>query len=351
MNDPALPMGTRPEAEPVFDRDEPAFELDDPEYDMGDMALPAGEPDQQTPPLSGSAFSPLDRVGAQDFDPGLLPNQETAAIIDSASKDRRLVAGPDQRAAGWHRCGGPVLYQAPTPNLLIVESTSPREDRWRSWAQLAQSCDPGTKVIVIGHLNDVILYRELMREGVSEYIVAPISQLQIIESVSNLYNDPEAAPVGRVITFVGARGGSGSSTIAHNVGWAVSEHQDESVVVDLDLPFGTAGLNFNQDPPQGIAEALSSPERMDEVLLETAVDQMHRAPEPVSQLRAPLTAIMISTPKRWIRSSKWCATTCRRWSSMSACLDALGQERCCSAPMKSSLRRFPNSPVCAMPRT
>ena len=40
------------------------------------------------------------------------------------------------------------------------------------------------------------------------------------------------------------------------------------VIADLDLAFGTTGLDFNQDPVQGIAEALQSPERLDEVLLD-----------------------------------------------------------------------------------
>jgi len=276
MNDPALPMGTPilDEQETVFDRDDPAFELDDPEYVMGDMALPAGESDQQTP-LSGSAFSSavigsVPRISIQAF----CETEETASIVDTASTDRRLSRAQTSVQLGGIIAAANYYTNAPSPNLLIVESTSDRDNLLAELGELAQSCDPGTKVIVIGHLNDVILYRELMREGVSEYIVAPISQLQIIESISNLYNDPETAPVGRVICFVGARGGAGSSTIAHNVGWAIAEHQKENtVVVDLDLPFGTAGLNFNQDPPQGIAEALSSPERMDEVLLERLLTQ------------------------------------------------------------------------------
>src|SRR4029450_11154529 len=40
------------------------------------------------------------------------------------------------------------------------------------------------------------------------------------------------------------------------------------IIADLDLAFGTTGLDFNQDPVQGIAEALQSPERLDEVLLD-----------------------------------------------------------------------------------
>jgi pilus assembly protein CpaE len=90
-----------------------------------------------------------------------------------------------------------------------------------------------------------------------------------MESLSNLYNDPQSDPVGHAYAFVGAKGGVGSSTICHNVAWTISEMMKQSVVIaDLDLPFGTAGLDFNQDPMQGIADAIATPERLDEVLLD-----------------------------------------------------------------------------------
>jgi pilus assembly protein CpaE len=90
-----------------------------------------------------------------------------------------------------------------------------------------------------------------------------------MESLSNLYNNPSTDPVGQVLAFIGAKGGVGSSTICHNVSWKLSEILKTNVVIaDLDLAFGTAGLDFNQDPVQGIAEALQSPERLDEVLLD-----------------------------------------------------------------------------------
>jgi len=90
-----------------------------------------------------------------------------------------------------------------------------------------------------------------------------------MESLSNLYNSPVSDPVGHVFAFVGAKGGVGSSTICHNTAWTLSEALKTNVIIaDLDLAFGTTGLDFNQDPVQGIAEALQSPERLDEVLLD-----------------------------------------------------------------------------------
>jgi pilus assembly protein CpaE len=196
-------------------------------------------------------------------------NDATLRSMQQVAADRRMA-----RAHVTVQTGGIIgAFQAYSgalsPNLLIVESHSHREAMLTELGQLAQVCDPTTKVIVVGHVNDVILYRELMRQGVSEYFVAPINLLQMIQVISNLYHDPKSKPIGRVMAFVGAKGGVGSSTIAHNIGWLISRGNDvETVITDLDLAFGTAGLNFNQEGGMGIADALSSPERVDATLLD-----------------------------------------------------------------------------------
>jgi pilus assembly protein CpaE len=153
--------------------------------------------------------------------------------------------------------------------------------------RLAGVCDVGTKVIAIGHVNDVLLYRDLMRRGISEYVVAPASVRQIIESISGVYADPQTGPVGQVIAFIGAKGGSGSSTVCHNAAYAVAAALKSDVVIaDFDLPFGTVGLDFNQDPLQGIADALATPERLDEVMLDRLLS---RYSDHLSLFTAPST--------------------------------------------------------------
>jgi pilus assembly protein CpaE len=108
-----------------------------------------------------------------------------------------------------------------------------------------------------------------LKRGVAEYLVAPTNPIELMESISNLYNNPETDPVGQVFAFIGAKGGVGSSTICHNVAWTMSEALETDVTIaDMDLAFGTTGLDFNQDPVQGIVEALSAPERLDDQLLD-----------------------------------------------------------------------------------
>jgi pilus assembly protein CpaE len=202
-------------------------------------------------------------------------SQQTAEVMQSAAVDRRMSRAHVTIQLGGIKAAVQVYQTQVTPNVLIVESRGSRDAILSELGQLANVCQPNTKVIVVGHLNDVILYRELMRQGVSEYLVAPLHQLQIIETISSLYADPKAAPVGRVISFVGAKGGVGSSTLAHNFAWIMSKRlATDTVITDLDLAFGTSGLNFNQDASNGIIDALGQPDRLDATLIDRLLTKL-----------------------------------------------------------------------------
>ena len=225
---------------------------------------------------------PIPRISIQAF----CEEQATADVMQAASEDRRLAKAHVSVHMGGADAAVKHYQESPTPNLIIIESHLERDALIGQLERLAESCDAGTKVVVIGHANDVITYRELLKRGVSEYLVGPVTPLQLMEGLSNLYSSPDAEPVGTMIAFIGAKGGVGSSTICHNVAWSMSEHLKQSVcIADLDLAFGTAGLDFNQDPPQGIADALSSPERLDQTLLDRLLT---RCSERLSLFSAPV---------------------------------------------------------------
>ncbi len=194
---------------------------------------------------------------------------DTGAALQRAAADRRLSkAHLEVQLGGLHAAAEFYTGQV-TPNLLIVETKLQGKAAVEEVDRLAEVCDPATKVIVVGRVNDVELYRELIHRGVSEYLVAPLNPLHLIEVISGLYLDPDAAPIGRILAFAGARGGVGSSTLAHNVAWCIAERLHiNTTIVDLDLPFGTAGLDFNEEPAQGVFDALTAPERLDDVLLD-----------------------------------------------------------------------------------
>jgi len=175
---------------------------------------------------------------------------------------------------------------APTPNVIVLETDS-NDGILPALDQLAAVCDAGTRVVVIGRVNDIALYRELVRRGVSDYLIAPFQPIDIVRAICGLFSTSEAKAVGRIIAVVGAKGGVGASTIAHNVAWSAARDLAlDSMVADLDLAFGTAGLNYNQDPPQGIAEAVFSPDRVDTAFIDRLLS---KCTNHLSLLAAPAT--------------------------------------------------------------
>ena len=241
-----------------------------------------GEPAEQEV-AAMQALRPVPRISIQAF----CETDGVAQPIERAGEDRRMSKAHLKVHMGGIATAIEFYQSAPTPNLIVLESRSEPRQLLEQLGQLAEYCDPSTKVVVIGHYNDVGLYRELIRSGISEYVVAPISMADVVSVISTIFVDPDADPIGRSIAFIGAKGGVGSSTIAHNVAWAMSTlFNSEVVVADLDLAFGTANINFDQDPAQGIAEAVFSPERIDEVYLDRLLAQCS---EHLSLLSAPST--------------------------------------------------------------
>ena len=242
-----------------------------------------GQPDgaPAAGPISPGDVRPVPRISIQAFS----ETPELAANIEAAATDRRMSRTHVKVHQGGIAAASEFYQAAATPNLIIVESALPRDRLEAELDRLAEVCDAGTKVIVVGHVNDVELYRDLVRRGVSEYLVAPVAVLDLIRTIGDLYVDRSTAPIGRSIAFVGGKGGVGSSMVAHNVAWAIARNFESDVVIaDLDLPFGTAGLDFNQDPTQGIADAVTAPERLDDVLLDRL---LARCSDHLSLLAAP----------------------------------------------------------------
>lgn len=223
----------------------------------------------------------IPRIAVQAF----CETPEVAKALEGAAQDRRMSRAHVKVLMGGLPAAVEFYGSAPTPNLVVVESKGKPEELLGHLDGLAEVCDPGTKVLVVGHVNDVLLYRELVRRGVSEYVVAPLDLFDVLRAVGDLYHSADSAVLGRSIAMIGAKGGCGSSTVAHNVAWSIAKtFANDVLVTDLDLAWGTGGLDFNQDPTQGVLDALTSPERVDEVFLDRL---MTKCSDRLSLLGAP----------------------------------------------------------------
>ena len=232
---------------------------------------------------TGEHIAPAPRISVQAFCEAV----ETAAAVQAASEDRRLAKAHVKIQMGGANAAAEAYRNSPTPNVILLEADARANEILLKLDQLAEVCDAGTRVIVVGRVNDVLFYRELTGRGVSEYLISPVGTIDIVRSICGLYSAPDAKPVGRIIAVVGTKGGVGASTVAHNVGWAIARDLSlDSVVVDLDLAFGTAGLDYNQDPPQGLADAVFAPDRIDTAFIDRLLS---KCTDHLSLLAAPAT--------------------------------------------------------------
>ncbi len=262
-------------------------------------------------------IDPVPRISIQAF----CESPEAASIVQAAISDRRMTKAHVKQNMGGAAAAVEAYRSAPTPNVIVIEATVDRDQLVTHLDELAQYCDAGTKVIVLGKVNDIVLYRQLIARGVSDYLVLPFGVVDFVGAVSHLFKAAGAKPLGRVLALVGAKGGVGSSTISHNLAWhfAVDLGMD-TIIADLDLGFGTAGLDFNQDPPQGVAEAVFAPDRIDATLVDRLLskcgDHLHLLAAPamldkmydfnetafdsiIDVLRASAPWIVLDVPHGW----------------------------------------------------
>jgi len=212
---------------------------------------------------------------------------EISDIVAGISADRRMARAEITVDTGGIDAAISRFAAQASPNLLIIDTLQQGAAMLHSLDRLAQVIEEGTKVVIIGAVNDIALFRELMARGVSEYIVPPLQPIDLIRTVCGLYVNPDKPFAGRVVAVIGARGGIGASTIAHNIAWSIAERQESNTtLLDLDLSFGTAALDFNQDPPQSIADALMAPDRVDDVFLERVTTKQTQR---LQMLTAPAT--------------------------------------------------------------
>jgi pilus assembly protein CpaE len=129
-------------------------------------------------------------------------------------------------------------------------------------------------LIVLGTVNDVGLFRDLLSAGASDYLVKPSTREALAAALERKSAKAGAAPdgLGQVIVFIGSRGGVGATTAAVACAWLMAAERRERVaLVDLDLHFGTVALKLDLDPGSGMCEALEQPSRIDSLFIERAM--------------------------------------------------------------------------------
>ena len=208
----------------------------------------------------------------------MLSSRSTSAL----KPDREGVLAVLQEPATIDRIQGVIRELQLDDELTVIETLDEALRRIRSGAvprvllvDLGESAAPiaevsaaravggaDLKLVVLGTVNDVALFRDLLSAGASDYLVKPSTR----EALAGVLEKTSAATgstpdgLGQVTVFIGSRGGVGATTSAVSCAWLMATERRERVaLVDLDLHFGTVALKLDLDPGSGLCEALEQP--------------------------------------------------------------------------------------------
>ena len=123
---------------------------------------------------------PIPRISIQAF----CETPEVAGAMQAAIGDRRMVKAHVKVQMGGLVAALEAYNGAATPNVILIEHIGNGIELLSGLDRLSEVCDAGTKLVVVGRLNDIVLYRELVRRGVSDYVVSPISPLDLVRTRS-----------------------------------------------------------------------------------------------------------------------------------------------------------------------
>jgi len=188
---------------------------------------------------------------------------------------------------------------------------------------------PATPVLLVAASLDPTLVIEAMRSGVNEVVAEPLSVDELESALTRLLTHRTAPAAGRVLAFIGAKGGVGTTTAAVNVATELSQTDPgKTLLVDLHLAHGDAAVFLGVEPRFSVVDALDNIHRFDEAFFKGLVVQSPAGPH---LLASSDRALVQSSSVQRVRSLIEFATQLYRYvvldlpRSDAAALDALDQ--------------------------
>jgi pilus assembly protein CpaE len=134
---------------------------------------------------------------------------------------------------------------------------------------------PSVTVMAYSSRNDPDILVRCMRAGTREFLTEPLSSDILPEALVRAATRRTEAlrakrPAGRLLAFLGAKGGAGVSTVCTNFAVALKEESGEPVViVDANFHLGDVSVILGINPQFNVLDALGSGKRMDGELVST----------------------------------------------------------------------------------
>lgn len=253
-------------------------------------------------------------------------DEETAAPIRSWAEKQGFpvdcvrVGGADLFA---------TLLESDAPPKVVLIDLDNQEQPARIATRLVTLCGTASRLIALDSANDVTLFRSLIAAGFADYLLKPLTPEVLTGAVQSAARGTGAAAgasEAKNIVFIGVRGGVGASTLAVNTAWVLAhEMKKKTVLLDLDLQYGTSALALDIEPGHGLRDVVSSPQRVDSLMIagamvnedanlgvlsaeETIEDLIHVDPNAITallkEMRTSHQALIVDMPRHMVATQK-----------------------------------------------
>ncbi len=158
------------------------------------------------------------------------------------------------------------------PDLIILDLMMPEVSgievcqRLRSQPQTAN-----VPIIVLSAMSQTAEKVKALKAGADEYLVKPVEHIEMAARIEALLErtrrlrQAQPVKVGKVLSFVGAKGGVGTTTVALNVASVLANQHKTVTAVELRSYYGTLNLQLKQTPTENLRHLLElDPARLGE---------------------------------------------------------------------------------------
>ncbi len=188
----------------------------------------------------------------------------TLAAVEHLASDWRFARVDSQAHVGDVDTAISMYAGSTSPDLVIVQTDTIDSGFTAKLEALAGNCAEGTAAIVVGPDNDVNLYRRLIDMGVSDYLVRPLAGPVLAEIIAKTLIDKLGVSGSRLIAFVGAKGGVGTSALAQAAAWGVANVFDQKTLfIDASGGWSVSSVGMGFEPVTTLAEAVGAAENND----------------------------------------------------------------------------------------
>jgi len=158
---------------------------------------------------------------------------------------------------------------------LIVDLSGDQEGALKAIERVKQAA-PDLYIVASNYHADGETVIASLRAGSNDFLIQPIKRSEFRDILTRMERAPKRAAsshsrLGKIYSFLGSKGGVGTTTLAVNFAGVLAQQSKQTVLVDLDLVANDCAMQMGIHPQHTLQEVGENLARMDQALFEGLV--------------------------------------------------------------------------------